>query len=195
MHGRRSHLLLLIGKDIEMNDRIRIRTKKLTVNAMLCALGVVLMTVGALIEVLDLSVAALASLLCIYAVIELGGWYPWMLWLGTSVLSLLLLPVKTPALFYTFFLGYYPMAKAWLEKKLSSVPCFLCKLGCFHVGVLGIVLVAWAFFPALLENEEGAWYAVVLYGLALLGFWLYDLALTRLITVYLVKFRRLFRIK
>ena len=52
-----------------MNDRIRKRTKNLTICAMLCALGVILMTVGAFIEVLDLSTAALASLLCIFVVI------------------------------------------------------------------------------------------------------------------------------
>lgn len=179
-----------------MNDRIRQRTKKLTVSAMLCALGVIFMALGAMIEVLDLSTAAIASLLCIYAVIELKGFYPWMIWLVTSILSLILLPIKTPALFYAFFLGYYPILKAILERKLrSNLLCWLCKLLAFHVAMGGIVLVAWAFFPALLETDGRAWYYPVLYLLALACFILYDVALTRMITVYLRKLQRMMRIQ
>ena len=81
-----------------MRNRIRKQTKYLTVSAMLAALGVVLLSLGAMVEVLDISVAVLASLLTVYAVIEMGGAYPWLIWLVTSVLSLLLLPQKTPVI-------------------------------------------------------------------------------------------------
>ena len=178
-----------------MKEHIRQRTKKLTVSAMLCALGVVLMGVGAVIEVLDLSTAALASLLCIYAVIELGGIYPWMLWLGTSILALILLPLKTPALFYTFFLGYYPMLKAILEKKFRGFLCWILKLIAFHVAIGAMVLLAWAFIPALLEIEGADWQYPLLYLLSLVCFFVYDLALTRMITVYLHKLHHRLKIK
>lgn len=171
-----------------MRDRIRKRTKDLTLCAMLCALGVVLMLLGSLVEVLDLTAAALASMLCIYAVIELGGHYPWMLWLATSLLSLLLLPLKTPAIFYSLFLGYYPILKAKLESR-GKLLCLVLKLLVFHAALLLIVLVFWAFFPAMLETPYGPWIYPVLYLLALGAFLLYDLALTRMITAYLVRFR------
>ena len=188
-------LLTLTERSQPMKEHIRQRTKKLTVSAMLCALGVVLMGVGALIEVLDLSTAALASLLCIYAVIELEGFYPWMLWLGTSILALILLPIKTPALFYTFFLGYYPMLKALLERKCRRVLCWICKLLAFHLALGLIVLVAWAFFPALLESDGTPWQYPLLYALSLICFILYDVALTRFITFYLFKLRRMLKLK
>lgn len=177
-----------------MHDRIRKRTKDLTLCAMLCALGVVLMLLGSVIEVLDLSTAALASLLCIYAVIELGGHYPFMLWLGTSLLSLLLLPVKTPAVFYALFLGYYPILKAKLESR-SKLLCILLKLLVFHVGLLLILLIFWAFFPSMLETTLGPWIYPVLYLLSVAVFLLYDLALTRLITAYLLRLRPRFHRK
>ena len=102
-------------------------TKRLTVSAMLAALGVVIMSLGALIESLDLTTAALASMLCIYAVIELGRGYPWMIWAVTSLLSLLLLPYpKTPALFYVL-MGAYPIIKEKLEKRPRWL-CFCLKL-------------------------------------------------------------------
>ena len=54
--------------------------KKLAVCAMLSALGVVLLSLGALISVMDISMAVIASLLCIVAVIEYGGSAPWMVY-------------------------------------------------------------------------------------------------------------------
>ena len=89
-----------------MRERIQKRTKYLTVSAMLSALGVVLLGIGALVEVLDVTTAIAASFLIIYAVIELGGVYPWLIWLVTSSLALILLPQKTPALFYALFAGF-----------------------------------------------------------------------------------------
>ena len=62
--------------------------------AVLSALGVVLLYLGSFIEVLDLSVALLASLAIVVLVIERGGAYPMMTYGVTALLSLLLLPNK-----------------------------------------------------------------------------------------------------
>ena len=45
------------------------QTKKITLSAMLTALGTVLMVLGAFIDVIDLSVCALASLLVVFVYI------------------------------------------------------------------------------------------------------------------------------
>ena len=57
-----------------MATRLSQKTKTLALSALLSSLGVILLYLGALIEVLDLSAAAFASLLVMIAVIELGGW-------------------------------------------------------------------------------------------------------------------------
>ena len=177
-----------------MNETNRRRTKQLAVSAMLCAIGVILMMLGATVQVLDLSVAALASLLCIYAVIELGGAYPWLIWLVTSILSLLLLPQKTPAVFYALFLGYYPILKSIFE-KLPRTVTLLCKLLTFHAALAVIYLTLRLFFPDTLETVGTNWFLAVIYLLALACFLVYDFALTRLISTYLFRFRKRFRIK
>ena len=66
----------------------------MTLCAVLSALGVVLLYLGSFIEVLDLSVALLASLAIVVLVIERGGAYPMMTYGVTALLSLLLLPNK-----------------------------------------------------------------------------------------------------
>lgn len=178
-----------------MSPRIRKQTKYLTVSAMLCALGTILLALGALIDVLDLSVAVLASLLCAYAVIEIGGFYPVVIWLVTSLLSLLLLPVKSPAIIYAMFAGFYPIVKAKLEGKLPRPICMLCKLLVFHVCLGGIVLICSLFLPQMLENDGPKWFPAVLYVLCLLCFLLYDLALTRIISFYVHRLHQKFKIR
>ncbi len=177
-----------------MNDRIRKRTKYLTVSAMLSALGVILMALGGLIEVLDLSAAVLASLFCVYAMIEMGGAYPWGIWLVTSLLSLILLPQKTPAVFYTLFLGYYPILKAYLERLPRWVGWIL-KLVVFHAALGLIYLVLKLFLPSTLETLAGGWMIAAIYGLSLICFVIYDIAVTRLITFYLFRLKKRFGMK
>jgi len=176
-----------------MSDPIRKRTKYLTVCAMLTALGVILMALGSIVDVLDLSVAVLASMLCIYAVIEMGSFYPWALWGATSILSLILLPVKTPALFYAAFAGFYPILKEKLE-RLPRPVAWILKLAVFHLSLGLIVLVIRLFLPEQL-TEEIPYFGLILYVISLVAFFLYDIALTRLITFYLIRLRKRFRIR
>lgn len=175
-------------------SRSSMRIKYITVSAMLCALGVILMSVGSLIEVLDLSTAVLASMLCVYAVIEIGKGYPWMIWLVTSILSLILLPIKTPAIFYALFAGFYPILKEKLE-KLSRPISWLLKLVVFHLCLGLIFLILKLFLPSALEGTDVWWMLAAIYGMALVCFVVYDIALTRLITFYLFRLRKHFRIK
>lgn len=169
-----------------MSSSSRKRTKRLTVCAMLSALGVVLLGLGSLIESIDLTTAALASILCVYAVIEMNGSYPWMIWGVTALLAFILLPQKTPAIFY-LFIGCYPMLKEKLE-KLPRIPCLILKLVIFHVMLLLGYLLLRVFVPA--ETVSGTrWLIPVTYVLGVATFLLYDLALTRLITYYLVRLR------
>ena len=162
---------------------------------MLCALGVILLMLGAFIEVIDLSVAVLASLLCIYAVIEIGGAYPWLIWIVTSLISLLFLPLKTPAIFYTLFAGYYPMVKEKLEKRFRPAIAMPIKIAVFHVSLALMYGVLRLFLPAQLEGIIWGWMLLVLYVGAVVVFVIYDYALTQVISAYLSKFRRYFKFK
>ena len=176
-----------------MSEQIRRRTKYLTVSAMLVALGVVCMSLGSLVDVLDLTTAVLSSMLCIYAVIEMGGSYPWAIWLATSILSLILLPIKTPAVFYAAFFGFYPILKEKLERRSRPLAWTL-KILAYHLS-LGVIVVIFLWFLPGQISEEPPFFGAILYVASLLVFLLYDVALTRLITFYLIRLRHRFRIR
>ena len=89
---------LLMKKDKGKKISSVQKTKRLTVSALLCALGACMLCAGRLFDgSLDLSMAALASLLCVWAAEELGGPYPWLMWLVTSLLAIMLLPFNSAA--------------------------------------------------------------------------------------------------
>ena len=61
---------------------------------MLAALGVVFLYIGSVVQVMDITMAVVASLCCTFAVIEFGGSYPWLVYAVTGVASLIVLPQK-----------------------------------------------------------------------------------------------------
>ncbi len=166
----------------------RANTKRLTVCAMLSALGVVLLYIGSLVELVDISMAVIASLLCVIAVIEYSGGAAWMIFGVTSILSLLLLPNKTPAVFYVLFFGFYPILKEKLEKQ-SRVLSWVYKEIVFNV-CLALMAVVSIFAFTVGENEL---INPITVSIALVMseavFVLYDIALTRLITFYIINLR------
>ena len=169
-------------------------TKKLAICAMLSALSVVLLYAGSLIEVLDISMAVFASLLCIIAVIEYSGSAPWMIYGVTSILSLLLLPSKTPATLYALFFGFYPILKENFEKR-GKLLCWVLKEAVFNVS-LAFMITASILLLGLTDNALVTPITLsVLILLAELVFVLYDIALTRLITFYIVRLRSRLRFK
>ena len=161
-------------------------TRALVVSAALAALGVIALTLGSLIQVLDLTMAVIASLFVVLAVIELGGKYPWLVYAVTAILSILLIPTKTAALTYLCFAGYYPIIKAKLEGvHLHRVLCLVIKLLIFNGALAVITLVTVKVMMIPIPDPRYYW----ILSLLSVVFVLYDLALTRLITAYLCRWR------
>ena len=165
-------------------------TRALTVSAILCALGVILLALGSLLQFLDVTMAALASFLVIFAVIELGGKYPVLVFAVTALLSVLMVPYKTAALMYLCFAGYYPLLKAVLEGHLPKVWAWVLKILTFNAALVLTVFIAVKLFSALTIPTR--WYYYLM-PVCTAVFVLYDVALTRVITAYLTRWRHRFR--
>ena len=155
--------------------------KRMVVAGVLVALSVIILYLGSAIEVLDLTMSAIVSLLVVVIVIEMGYNYAWLTYLATSILSLLLLPQKTPAIFYTCFMGFYPIIKSYVERIGSAFVRWTVKLITGNVAIGLMFLLMSLFVP---EEFEGGVIVVITYALALLAFIMYDIALTKLITFY-----------
>ena len=163
----------------------KLRTKRMAVCAMLCSLGVVILYGGALLDVFELCVVAIASFLIVPVVIEYGRAYPWIVYLTTTVLSLVLLPQKMPGAVYLIF-GFYPIVKAYAE-QLPRAICYLIKQLIFILAE--ILLIAASHFLIGAEDMP-LWYNALLFVMGFVTLNLFDIALSRLITVYIKKYRQ-----
>jgi hypothetical protein len=144
--------------------------------------------------------AAIASLICIIAVIEYGGLYPLMIFGATAILSMLLLPEKLTPTIYALLIGYYPILKELIERigkngrlpKRIAVPLqYLIKLLFFNAALAAVVLVA---VYILILPESAEWLQILTFCLANLTFLVYDLALTRMISTYVFRVRSRFKL-
>lgn len=176
-----------------MNIRERSeKTKRLAICAMLSALGVVLLYVGSIIEVLDISMAALASLFVVFAVIEYGA-AAWAIYAVTGILSAILLPHKLPAAMYLLFLGFYPIIKEKIEKLYNKAAQWGIKIAVFNVCLLVLIFLTNAVLS--LEFRQIFVFEAVFIILANFTFIIYDIAMTRLISLYMFRLRKKFKFK
>ena len=169
------------------------KTKFIAISAILCSLGTLLLYLGSVIEVLDLTAGAIASLIVVMAVIEMKGRWPYLIWLVTSALSLILLPNKFIVLFYLLFYGAYPILKSKIE-KLNSIVSWVLKLVMFNASLAIVIFVTMKIVTLSSQNPDLA-FSWTVFAVSNVTFVLFDIALSRLITLYLLKLRQSLRIK
>lgn len=165
-------------------------TRVLALSAMFTALGVAILYLGCFIEVMELTVAAVASLLILLSVIEMGKGKATLIWLATSILAFLLLPTKFIALEYAFFIGSYPLVKA-IAERYSRLPSWIIKIVFVNLALGLLILLGHYVFGYPIES---AWMLVATFLLATFTGVILDIALTRLVTLYLERLRRTLRI-
>lgn len=183
------------------------QSAKTAIGGMVTALSVVLLMPTAL-DIFVYALPALAGMLTLFSVIELDKKWSAGVYIAVSLISVLLVPNKEAAVLYVAFFGYYPIMKAILESKLPKVPEYVIKFLLFNVSVIAayavLIKVLGMPFDQLmgLTEDDGFFtkYAVpVMLILGNIVFITYDIALTRIVTVYLrvwqKKFRKLFPFK
>ena len=179
---------------------------KTAIGGMSVALSVIILLPTAL-EIFVYALPAMAGMLTMFCVIELGKTWAFGVYFASSAIGLLLVPNKEAVVMYVAFFGYYPIIKAILESKLPRVPEYIIKFAVFNVSVLiAYVLLIKVFgmpFDEVMgigDNATWSKFAVpIMLALGNIVFIVYDLALTRIATVYIriwqKKFRKMFRFK
>ena len=162
------------------------KSKKIALCAIFSALSVLMLFAGAVVDVLSMTMTAIASLLISVVMIEIGGVYPWLTWGVTSALSLLLLPNKYPAILYVLIMGIYPILKERFE-RLHYVISWILKFSVFNTGLLLLITATKYIFYL---SDSSADFTIPFLILGNLAFFLYDIALSKLILLYIVKGRK-----
>ena len=176
-------------------------TRRIAMCAVLCALAVVMLGLGAVIEVIDITAAAVASLVLLPILLCYGARYAWLSYAVTGVLGVLLMPQSLGAWMFAGLTGFYPIIKqkldrlprllGWAVKLLLLTAVLLLYLAIFYfilLGGEGSILDA---FLKGFGEEEGtplmAWAVVVL---SLFTYILFDLLIDRLLILYFLRWQK-----
>ena len=161
-------------------------TKKTALSGVFAALCVALLLLVWVIPTLDLTVAALASFVVLVALIELGPGHAIGVYAAAAVLSIILLPVKAPALYFTAFSGYYPILKILLNRIKPKWLSWVARIAVFNIAAAAIIAIG--IFVLGYENFLSA-FMILFMILANAAFVVYDLALERMTVFYLNRIR------
>ncbi len=131
---------------------------------------------------------AMAGVCLIPVVLELGWRWGWMAYAVTALLSPLLAADKEAALLFIAFFGYYPVLKAWIERRKSRVIEWAIKLLLFNAAMVAAYMAAIFVFRLPVDFEIfGVSLPFVLLALGNVTFLIYDKALTGMVSLYLYR--------
>ena len=165
---------------------------KVSLGGIVAALSIVLMFLTSVLPFGTYAFPLISGVLLCVIVIEIN--YPWAFatWFAVSELSFLVLADKEAALYYAAFFGIYPIIKSFIERLRSKVLQYLIKYAFFNVCMVAAFYIG----IFLLSIPKESFY---LFGLYLpwvfliignLFFILYDICVTRLVTIYLIKWQK-----
>lgn len=156
---------------------------------MLAALSLLLMLLTRAVPFSEMALPAVAGVLLIFAVMEMGAGWALVIYAAVSLLSLLVAFENGAALYYILFFGLYPILKNYVERIRTRPLQWAAKLALFNLCAVALYFLTARLF--------GMPQAIARYGLALavavvnVTFVIYDFALSRLIVLYVYKIRRM----
>lgn len=170
----------------------KIRSFKAAFGGIIAALSIVFMFSTGIIPTLTYAIPALSGALLMAVVIEISPAFAGAIYLAVSILSLLVVADKEAAVMYVAFFGYYPIIKSFIERKTNKTISWIIKYIIFNISMVASYFVVAKVFMISFDDIEflGKWALPGLLFVGNLVFALYDVALTRLVTAYLIRWQK-----
>jgi len=137
---------------------------------------------------------AIAGCLLIFIVIEADFRWALAVYVIVSIISFMF--EKEAAVFFILFFGYYPIIKSFLERTKSRIIEWVLKLLIFNAAVISGYFLAMAFLGIDTNDIEilKKYGEPILLVLANFAFLLYDICVSRMVTIYVLKLRSRLRL-
>ncbi len=169
---------------------------RVSLGGIVAALCLVMMFLTAVFPPLNITLPLFAGMLITVVAIEVSTSWSFVTYAVVAVLSFFVTPDKEAWLFFTFFFGYYPVAKAYFEAMPKKVLGFILKLVSFNISIVIIFYVTMNILGTIdLFEEFGFYNKWLIPGLLVFGnlvFVFYDYTLTQVISAYKKWFRPTF---
>lgn len=178
-----------------MNKKSVKDSAKTSLGGVIAALSIVLMFLTSIMPTMTYALPAAAGVLITVIVIEINKKWAFGVYAAVSLLSILLVADKEAAVMYVMFFGYYPILKAVFERRFSKTVSMILKLTVFNISMVIAFLISTYVFMIPFEEME-KYGPIAAFGLLAVGnviFVIFDFALSNLITIYNMKWRRIFK--
>lgn len=175
-------------------------TSKTALGAIITGLSVALMLSTGILPFLSYAIPAICGVLIILMVMECDKKWASLVYACVAILSLLIVPDKSAGVAYTCIFGYYPIVKAIFESKFPNWLSWVAKIVLADAVLIAGYYLTLKFFGIDTEGIEWVapyltkWYVfpIIAVGGGIF-FAMYDIVLTRLITLYDIKWRKRFK--
>ena len=157
------------------------KTRQIAFSAVFTAFSIVFLYLASLFPTGQLGFLGVASLFGVAAVIEYGAAGGVMVFAGTALIGLMIVPGKTLVAVYALFFGYYPILKMLAEKLRSRVTEWIVKLAVFNAA-LSVIMFALSVLIFDFSFLGGSRALMYLFGNVV--FVLFDIGVSRVISVY-----------
>lgn len=158
------------------------KASNIATGGILIALTVVILYLTPLIPINTLGLLTITSLFVPIGLMRCNMKTSIAIYIGSSILSFLLVPLNISFLYLIFF-GIYGIIKHLAEKRNNRIKEFIIKLLFFNIGLI-IYYVIFTSFIGVLNLKISIY---LLYVVSQIVFLIYDFALTLLIAFYLDK--------
>lgn len=165
---------------------------KIAYGGIVCALSLAMMFMTGIFPFAEYALPAIAGTFLVALVIELGYRTSVIAYIAISLLSALIVPNKEAVVMFIVFLGYYPILKGRLEQIKKRSLEWVMKLLLFNIA---IVFAYYLVIQVLGMTEVLEEFNFMKYGLGVIWalgnstFVIYDIALTRVISMFIQRIR------
>ncbi len=165
------------------------KSKEVAFLGIVSALSVVILFLGALLEVFDITAAVFSALMLLIAWEELR-YKAVLVYISVAIIAFFFAPFSIlPAVEYLIF-GLYPILKPIIEKT-PKVLAYVLKGIYIVLASVGSVLVMYFFVPASIEKPYMIAVYILMFGAVII---LFDLLIAKFKKYYIFKLRRILKI-
>lgn len=165
------------------------KSREVAFLGIISALGVVILFLGAIVDVLDMTAAVFAALMLLIAWQELR-YKAVLVYFVTAIISFFFVSFSIlPAVEYLIF-GLYPILKPLIEKT-PKVLAYVLKVIYIVLASVGSVLVMYFFVPASIEKPYMIAVYILMFAAVIV---LFDVLMAKFKKYYVLKLRRILRI-
>lgn len=157
-------------------------------------LCIVVMMLSALFPSLSYALPMIAGAIILIPSIEFGTRSALAVYAAGSILSFILPTDKEAALFFVLLFGIYPIVKKYYEQIKIRALEYVAKFAHFNAAAVCAAWLAMLIFSIPIDDGTlGKWGIPLLLAIGNFAFIVYDIMLTKLVTLYVYKLQPILR--